>query len=440
MEPTTAGHAREPPGAVGAGCDAWDDREHVDDHEDNHITSLLLRLGVLRPRSCRAFAGWFDVLEEARARRRAAVRVRALVRRGSAKLAWAGWGGHVDWLAVTRAAACRVSRRQERLGQDAVLHAWRHAVYWRARWRTVAPCITRRWRAAVQRDVTFCWRHTARRLRVLRTATGAFQRRRHIALAADYLHEWSLCAARMSMRVKVMEAAQTRSRTACLRAVFRSWSDLPEQAACRAHAAAVVCRRRDSVLLWDAYHRWSDWSYTSRQHRRAALRVFDRMRVSTAASHKNMLVWKRLSESWADAASEDLKGLGSNLRGHMALALQRGMPRAAIVCARLRLASAPRLLCPVRARARARRCRMTSAYAQASRDASPSSCARCCASGAISEGAPRVCGRLLRARCAVAVPVRAQSSSSCGMHCLIARFPHIVCGCCVRCLLPCGVG
>jgi hypothetical protein len=299
--------------------------EHAD--EEERAFAMLLRLGVVRPRGCRAFDAWADVVEETRTSRRAAARVRALVRRSSAKKAWVGWVGHVDWLAVTCAAACRVSRRQARLRQVGVVHAWHHAVYWRARWRAVAPCITRRWRGAVLRDVTYCWRHTARRLKVLRASTGAFRSRRQVALAADYLYEWSQCAARMSMRVKVAESAKTRSHTASLRATFQCWSNLLVETACRSHAAAVVCRRRDSALLWDVYHRWSDWSYTSRQHRRVALRVFDRMRVSTAASHKNMLAWTRLSEKWAEAASDEIKGIGGHLRGHMALALQRGMPQ-----------------------------------------------------------------------------------------------------------------
>jgi hypothetical protein len=311
------------PAAAAPGSGGED--EHAD--EDERAFAMLLRLGVVRPRGCRAFEAWADVVEETRTSRRAAARVRALLRRSCAKQAWVGWVDHVDWLAVTSATACRVSRRQARLRQAAVVHEWRHAVYWRARWRAVAPCITRRWRGAVLRDVTYCWRHTARRLKVLRASTSAFRRRRQVAVESDYLYEWSQCAARMSLRVKVTESAKTRSYTASLRATFQCWSNLLVEAACRSHAAAVVCRRRDSALLWDVYHRWSDWSYTSRQHRRVALRVFDRMRVSTAASHKNMLAWTRLSEKWAEAASDEIKGIGGHLRGHMALALQRGILR-----------------------------------------------------------------------------------------------------------------
>ena len=80
-------------------------------------------------------------------------------------------------------------------------------------------------------------------------------------------------------------------------------------------------------MQWDTYHRWSDWSYTSRQHRRAAIRAFDRMRVSTAAANQNVVVWKRLSSAWIEAASEEMKHVGAHLRGHLALALSRGISR-----------------------------------------------------------------------------------------------------------------
>ena len=129
------------------------------------------------------------------------------------------------------------------------------------------------------------------------------------------------------MRAKLVDAARQRAHMASLRAVLVSWSDIIEASACHAHATLVVRRRRNVTLQWDSYHRWSDWAYTSRQHRRAALRAFDRMRVSTAAANHSSTVWKRLSVAWMETANEEMKDVSSNLRGHMALALSRGITR-----------------------------------------------------------------------------------------------------------------
>lgn len=144
---------------------------------------------------------------------------------------------------------------------------------------------------------------------------------------ADYLLEWMACTVQCSHQQKIVATARQRAQIALLRAVLVTWCDALERSACLSHAASVVRRRRNLARKWDCYNRWSDWAYTSRQHRRAALRAFDRMRVSTAAANHTVTIWKRLSVAWMETASEEMKDMSSHLRGHMTLALSRGITR-----------------------------------------------------------------------------------------------------------------
>ena len=315
--------------------------ESVDDEDDSRWLRAIMRFGVLRRKAnWRAFHGWAFCTTMSKTLNGMSSRVQALTRRGRVRKAWLAWIEYVEWWLDVKAASVRVQRKHVRLYRAAVLSSWRYTVHWRKRWVIIAPCIVRRWRVAMLRDVTASWHHAVLRLRALRVSVDAFQRRRKTCLFTYHVLEWSRCATLMSTRTKILQTSRVRSMTAALRIYFFSWSDVCEKARCSAHAAAVVCRRRGMALSCDAYHRWSDWSYTSRQHRRAAIRALDRMRMSAAAAcgggaHSSVGAHERASDTHLGAVCHEMKGLGSRLREHMERALSHAISRSSTRLLRL---------------------------------------------------------------------------------------------------------
>ena len=277
----------------------------------------------------RALAAWSEAITASKALRVAALRVQTRVSRGCARLALEAWECEVAWRAASAKAEARLLRRQRHLCRAGALVAWRRIAHWQAHWRASALCIQRRWRVSVLRVVTYSWHAAVQRLRALQVSTKAFRRRCDADLAQVCIFLWAEHAALVATQINFIATMHHRRDAAMLRQILLHWGDVRRHASYRSYAANVVRRRHATSLLWGSYHRWSDWSYTCHQHRRAALRAFDRMRVCTASAQQCNSAWKRLSDNWVAAASAEIqREFAGQLRGHMTMALSRGLSRA----------------------------------------------------------------------------------------------------------------